>query len=546
MPHPSHWLDILWRWAVPALGLLGALWQARQYRMAGQLGLLGRSGLRWLLLGLALSQVFILFLLAANGRDTALWPSAGSLAAAAGMAWASRQATRQVHPGLRGFLRPIPRDALEKIDWESAPGRDRRVARWLLLRLLPFLPAAATGAYVLVNQAFPSPAMWAAAPALLCPALIIPFRRLWAASLLLLPMALAMGGQAYALRSHLPAGDWTRPITKVRCTSQIQLSLDGKAAWCADSLSERVFRLDPYTGRVSLEVEVASVYDVLAADGARAWVYQNPAQGLVLVEAGQQTAVALNFAYQGAAQADGSLYAIDHSGALLRARPGEDARRVTLVEGLLNNTANVVRVAPDGTTWVGSVGGASYSPAGSARWQVIPRGEYLPGPVRDISFGPGGSVWMLWSYLAASGNTVVWGVSSRLCGTEMPCDPASTAGGDEGQPGSWTVTTFRGFTPFRKLVRKPEPGGFYVDDRNTAWLILLDYAKREAVLAIFQLSEGGSVTSRSSSLRGVYSLGAFAPPGFAGLAGAYGLVPDGRGGVLLYVGETGPLRHWEP
>lgn len=514
MFQPAHWLNLYWSVFFPLAALLPALSRWRAFRAGWRRGLISRTDLLWLAAALAGSQAFVLLLLVSRVRETALWPPLSAGLAALVMAAGARRAARGAHPGLRGFLRPLPRDGLEMIGWETREGRRRRNLWWAARNLAPSLPAMLICAYALANQSLYWPGWWLIALAPLGPALIVALPRTWPAPLLLLPVALAMGGRALQTRETLPPGRWFTPVTGATCTSRVHLDLDRSAAWCADGANGQVYRFDPRSGWVAFQAQVESAAWVAAANSQQAWVLQNPARGLIHLDEAGQSRLRINLFARGAVDRDGRLWVIDLVGTLYVAEAA-GLRALRSRDGLLANTANTVKVAPDGGVWVGSIAGASHLPAGESAWRNFSRRQGLPGSVKNIAFAPDGSPWFLWETLSADHGRIVWGVSRQADGAWERYELGGRTGLD--------TPTFE--------------DALAVDGLGRVWFTAPSYVRRQAFLGVLTPNIGQV---------SLYLQGDFVPSGLIAYPPALGVVDDGQGGVYLYNPSHAPLRHWKP
>ena len=529
MLHLSHWLPLFWWLLLPALSFAAALDQHRNYRRALRRGLVSAAGYGRLSVALAASQVFVLFLLASNPYDSAAWPAVGAVFSAVVMLAAARRAAADTHAGLRGFLRPLPRDGLQQIEWETASNRGQRRAGWAVRRIIPFLPPILVCAYVLSHLTDRWPGLWLVAPAFLGPMSIVPLRRYWLAPVVLLPLAVATGWHSLQLRDSLSPGRWTTPITGAACSGQVQLTLDREHAWCVDGLTGSVYRFRPRSGLIDLEVRVDQAFQMLAVDASQAWILQRPLRGLIHFVGGRQVEVKLNFASQGAVDRAGRLWTVDSSGKLQVIDSAGRLQRLMAADGLLSNTANVVKVGPDGSVWIGSVGGVSYLPAeevrslptlpddGSRRtpvgWRRVRRHDGLPGTVQNIAFGPDGSIWFVWTVF--TGSRARWGLSAW-------------------KGGEWQVFELR---PATGLDSPVSPDSLAIDSLGRAWFTAVSYAQEENFLGLLAPATGEV---------SLYALGHFATLSTIAYPGPHGVVSDGSGGIYVYSPGNAPFRHWRP
>jgi hypothetical protein len=286
-------------------------------------------------------------------------------------------------------------------------------------------------------------------------------------------------------------------------------------AWCVDLAAGRVTALDPRLGTLAagLGQPVTNAARLFAAGGESGWVQQNPAQGLVRVGPGGPEPVRVLSAQVGATDFDGRLWVIDVSQELTVYVPGGGAQRLSSRDGLLNNTANVVRVSPAGDVWVGSISGLSVLRRGAEAWQSIDRSAGAPGAVQAIAFGLDESVWVLWQVLPGYTGFFDWGLSALY------------------PDGSWR---------HRALGREVQLGLALVEDPlaidglGRAWLATHTDAPPQRVLIV-----AGPDGAPQRYLLGPYS------PTNSLWRDPFGVVPDGTGGIWLYEGDEG-WWHWRP
>jgi hypothetical protein len=430
-----------------------------------------------------------------------------------------------VHPGLRGLRRPLPRDGLDLIATEA-----RRAAVLGRLALpgrawLAVLPALALLAWLAAQ----APARWLdlALLALLTPAplLLVPYRWQWALpALLWLPLGV-LAARALTLQPALPAGWWLSPLAAAPCPALLRAEPGQPHAWCVDPAT-RAYRLDALSGRVLDQWRVADAARVFAAAPGAAWVQQLPARGLVQLAPGAAPQpIAVRSAVQGAADAGGRVWVIDVGQQLWVVEPGAEPRRLRAAEGLLNNTASVVQVSPAGDVWVGSIGGASVLPAGAAldapgAWRRLGAPLGAPGAVLNFAFGPDGTVWMLWQPSPGYSPSSDWGVSGLA------------------PTGAWTHLPLGPRTGL-DLPRADNP--LAVDGQGRVWFVTQSIPLHTRTLGVADPEPGAAPA--------LYPLGPFPTAGpYAYPAGAwrdgYGVIPDGAGGVIVYVGPAEPWRRW--
>jgi hypothetical protein len=507
----SRWISLYWLWLLPALTVLATLIRFRYLRLAHRRGLIALSGRRWTVLALAGAQALIWFTqLSLIYPTNILLPLVG-LAALGLTVIALRNARPHLHSGLHGLQRPLPRDGLELI--ERGERRRRTLPRWLAL-----LPALGLLIYIAAHH----PAQWLGfsllALTFIAPLILIPYRRYWLLPLLLLPSSLVVLMQALALRDVLPHGNWAAPITGAQCQGQLRVS--APRAWCVNPFTGTVYQFDLPTGLVTFRTEIPESARIFAANADQSWIQQNPAQGLMRVEAasGAATTVRALSAHSGAADSQGRLWVID-VGDELTVYDGESATPLRAREGLLNNTAFAVKVSPGGDVWVTSIEGVSWLPEFEIEWRTLNLRTELSGAVRNLAFAPDGSVWLLWQ----ARNARSWGV---------------------------VVVTRNGLLANRvdlgALTGLPFPApedALAVDGLGRAWFVSQSVSPREKYLGLLTFETGQPLTS-------LYSLGAFAASGPFVYGGplwenSFGVVADGEGGILLFNGEAG-WRHWKP
>jgi sugar lactone lactonase YvrE len=520
----ERWLSLYWAWLLPALAVLGTLARWREVRRARRWGLISRRGWRWLSAGLAAAQALIWLTWLALIYQTNFWLAGGGLAAIGLMLLAGRTARAEVHPGLHGFQRPLPRDGLELIEREQHVGRPGDRLKWGLGPWLPLLPALSLILFIASYDPsrwldFGSLALSLAAPLLLTRGA---YRRHWIALLLLGPPLIFLMAQALSLHAALPAGQWITPITGARCTGQIRMVRAGRA-WCANARTGAIYQFDLRTRVVTVKQHVTEGVRVLAANGERGWVQQVPARGLVRVSADAVEALPVRSAHAGAADAEGRLWVIDAGSELVVYAGADPPQKLFAKDGLLNNTANVVKASLKDDIWVGSIGGVSWLRAGERRWQTFGRESGVPGAVINFAFAPDGSTWMLWQARPGYGALSDWGVS-RLT--------------PEG------VTLHLALGPQTGLEAPRCEDALAIDKHGRLWFVTQSIPRREKFLGVVAPTLGARPQ--------VYSLGHFATRGPYAYGGSglwqnsFGVVADGQGGILLYNGDAVTWRHWSP
>ncbi len=515
-------LSLLYLALLPILATLPALARLRRAQAAHTRGLLRPPGWHWLLAGLTAAQALIWLALLSLIYPTRLeWPLAALLALAV-LVVAAHSARAHAHPGLHGLRRPLPRDGLDLIEREQrAARRPFRARLWARIQpVAPLLPAL----LVLASLAALAPARWFSlallALTLTAPLLLIPYRRLW---LLPLGLALPLGvllSQALVLRPSLPPGWWTQPLTTAHCLGALSLAGDPPRAWCVDVFRAQVAGFDPASGRLAVRADVPEAVRLFAANGPFAWVQQNPAQGLVRVGAEGVRSIRVGSAQTGAADPQGRLWVIDVSQELSLYQPDGTEQRLRAADGLLNNTANVVRVSPAGDVWVGSFNGLSVLRAGAADWQTIDRAAGAPGVIHSLAFGPDGGVWMLWQPRPGYGVVFDWGLSALY------------------PDGTWV---HRALGPETQLELSRSEHPLAIDSQGRAWFVTQSLPRHERYL--------GLVTSGQPPQ--VYPLGPFPAAGPYAYSGplwrdTYGVLNDGQGGIILYRGPEEGWWRWRP
>jgi hypothetical protein len=456
--------------------------------------------LRWLLVAFIASQIHIGLLILSSRYQTSIWPPVGALITA-------------LIVGLASYR------------FSSHPAGSFQEGQPKLLRVLeaikctfPFLIAIVIGGYVLSQQNMRWPGLWLVLLALISPLLITskPRKRLWLAPFVLLLIALLFGHQSMKLREALPSGHWSTLMTGASCTSAVQLELDREHAWCTDETTGQVYRFSPRTGLVFQGYQVESGSQTFSANANQAWIMQNPVQGLVLVESGRQVQVKINLPRQGTLDPEGRLWVIDVSGFLWVSSRGEEWKRIKAVDGLLDNTARFVKVAPDDSVWVGSYSGVSILSPGESIWQHITRRDGIPGAIIGIAFGTNGETWYLWERISAYQENSRWGVSrwdgyqwihielGKRTGLDVPSSQHAMA----------------------------------IDGLGRVWFVAPSFKQHTNYLGI--------ITPHSGVIA-LYILGPFelAPRGYP-VPGFHGVLDDGNGGIFLYSPTFAPIRHWRP
>ncbi len=507
------WMSLFWAWLLPALAALPALTKLIYLIRARRRDLIRRRGWRWLLAGLAAAQALIWLTMRAVVFPADPWLPLAGLLAVGVMVAALRAAGPDVHAGLRGLQRAIPADGLALIARELTRRRGR--GRWVA----PLLPALILITLVLIQQPQRWLALIALAVTLAAPALLVTGRwRAW------LPIGLApalavLASQAWLLRAELPSGAWAWPVTGARCAGPMRLA--PPAAWCLNVRAAVIYRFDLASGVVTLAARVPEVARIVAATPERAWVQQVPTRGLVSVPPDAKERVPFGSAASGAMDAGGRLWVIDVGQELTLYEDGL-GRAMRSTDGLLNNTANVVKAAPDGTLWVGSISGVSWLRPDTGEWQRLGRETGLPGAVTNLAFGSDGQVWLMWQRRLGYVRPHEWGVSAMSPDGSLRHYELGLASGLEAPAGDAALAT---------------------DARGRLWLVSQSIIRRERFLVVAEIS--------AEIATEIYSLGGFPTAGLyaygTGLwPESHAVMSDGAGGITLYSGETEPWLRWRP
>ncbi len=513
----SRWLSLYWMWLLPALAALATLARWRAFRAAHRRGLLSPAGRRWLLVALAAAQALIWQTQLSLTYSTALeWPI-GGLAALGVMLMALRAARAGAHPGLHGFQRPLPRDGLELIERERQTSPVCKSGE-VLRRFWPLFPALGLLFYLAASVPARRFDFALLGLVLTAPLWLIPYRRQWLAPILLAPALLILLEHAFTLRAALPPGQWVTPLTGARCTGPVK-AVAGQA-WCLSAFTGAVYQFDLTTGVVSREAHVLEGARLFALTDASAWVQQVPARGLMRVSNGQVEFVPVRSAHSGAADPSGRVWVID-AGAELSVYAEGQASLLNSANGLLNNTADVVKVSPQGEVWVGSISGVSVLRAG--QWETYDRSAGIPGAVINVAFPPeaDGSAWLMWRVSPGYSALSDWGVSLLTAeGVQRHLELGALTG----------------------LEAPRVEDALAVDGEGRLWFVTQSIPRREKYLGV--ATPDASVD--------LYSLGRFATSGPYRYGGSglwqtsFGVVADGAGGILVYNGEAQPWRHWRP
>ncbi len=503
-----------WRLLLPAAAAAGLWWRYRQMQPAARLGLARPRAWRRLQGALALAGALQALALASLHLETALWAPGLALLATGGAAVLARQAAAEVHPGLRGFTRPLPTDGLAIIERDlRAKAHAARSWAW---RLAPVLPALT----VLLLPAALDPRRWwlwlAVGMCMLAPILVMPLRPFW---VLMLPILFALGvliWNSADLKARLPQGTWTTPWLAARCSARVALAGDG-TAWCVNILTREAVHFRLSTGAVLDRYRVNDGWEVVTANPLGAWVNRKPFNRLTYLSDGQAQDVDLLYPIEAVGPVSDELWFIDGLRRLLvYAGPGLPDR-ITTRHALMPSAANVVKVTPDKTVWVGLVSGVSWREPATGMWRTYGRSEGVRGSVRDLALGPDGTVWLLQTFDYARFESV------------------------------WLLSPLRGETVGHSvdLARltglSPAPGrdAIAVDGLGRVWFTAASYTGWEKFLGV--LNPDGSLAYPPFSLGRLTSTD---PYRFQDVA--YGVLSDGKGGIYLYNGEHEPLRHWRP
>jgi hypothetical protein len=543
-------ISLLFTYILPLLATLPVLYRLRAARAAQRRGLLRQRGWHWLLRALAASAAMLWLAQAALVYRASPALPAAALAALGVMLAGAYLARRDLHPGLRGFRRSLPRDGLEIIERETQRPPIWRRALLRLRPVLTLLPALLVLGTIAAHQPNRWPGFALLALLLPAPLLLVPWRWQWLLPAgMALPLALLLS-QAAAMASGLPAGSWAWPISGARCPGVVRAAPEQPRAWCADARTGRVYAIDLPGGRLAARADVSEAARVFAASGSTGWVQQIPAHGLVRVTAEGRAApepLRVNSAHQGAADIDGRLWVIDVSRELTLFEPGHPARPLGTRDGLLNATANVVRASPRGDIWVGGISGLSRLRRGSSTWETIDRQQGVPGAVLDFAFGPDGAVWLLWQERPGYGAQTDWGASRLL------------------PDGTWLHLPLGTLTQL-DVPRSEAP--LAVDGQGRLWFATQSLPRRVKVLGIVAPAAvsaaadadgtGGAdgangangADAATQNIRvALYPLGAFETTGLYVYGGSlwrdtYGVAADGTGGVLVFSGPAGEWMRW--
>jgi hypothetical protein len=522
--------------ALPAAALLPAVMRWRAVRAAVRRDLARERGRRWMLAGLGAGLALFGLTLLALVFETRLELPAAGLAVIGVMMVAAARARPALHPGLHGFGRTLPRDGLELVDLET--GERRALRRWLrdaapAASVAPVLALCVFLALRLPERSMGLALLGLAATA---PFTLIPWRWLW-----VMPVWLAFAPgmllwQAARLQPTLPPGWWASPVTEVRCTGAVRMAPDRPQAWCVEASKSTVFAFNPASGLALLEQSVPARASVLSANAAHAWLVDRYAPALV--RAGADGAATLpGYVVAGAVvDRDERLWVFNISDQIFRLEPeyplpandglgeysagfipGGESTLMNTEAGLLGNFAQAVGVSPSGDVWVGSLRGANVLEAGASEWRVVGEAEGVRGPVLGFAFGLEGEVWLLWGAHAPGGSA--WGVSVGRLG------------------GKWEHWLLGAQTQAELPLSTQ---AMAIDRQGRVWLATQSLARQEKLLVVVSPGEGAAN----------YPLGAFPATGPYAYGGSlwregYGVLADGRGGIVLRAGAEGGWR-WLP
>lgn len=516
----SRWISLYWVWLLPGLTTLVTLHRLRQLHLARRRELVAASSARWLFAGFIAAQTLIWIFQLALIYQTNPWLSAISAGLILAMMISARKARAGAHPALRGLQRRLPQDGLEMLRLERRSSRERLLSSDTLFNWSPLIPAWSVIGLVGWAQSgrwmeFVGYGIVAAAPMA-----VAPFKRRWLVSLFLLIPVIFVFAQSLSLSARLPPGRWETPITGVRCPGQIRIQ--GRVAWCLNAETATLYKFNVRSGVVDLEMRIEEGVRVFAANADRAWVQQSPARGLIRVDAATAASSPIRIlsAHSGAADPADRLWVID-VGDELSVHVENEVNQLRSRDGLLNNTATVVRVSPGGDIWVGSVSGLSRLPAGETRWSTLGREAGLPGAIRNFAFEPAPKtgVWLLWQGRGLR----QWGVA-RL--------------GTDGR--------LSGTIDIGSLMHLEFPlaeDALAVDAFGRVWFVSQSIPAREKLLGIHTPGADPPIE--------LYLLGSFPTSGPYAYGGglwksSYGVVSDGEGGILLFNDVTAPWRRWRP
>jgi hypothetical protein len=291
-------------------------------------------------------------------------------------------------------------------------------------------------------------------------------------------------------------------------------------AWCADVSKGIVYQYHLSTGFVLDQYETPNAWEVIAANREGAWFGGQPASQFNYVSGGESKEQDLNTLINGALGAGNAFWFLDGT-RRLHIYDGQKApERLSMQDGLLEDTALVVKSLPDESVWVGSSKGVSRLDPETGEWQTFGRDDGVQGAVIDIAAGPDGTVWLL-NYML---------LNRKGCWANA-YDP-----GDE-----WRHISLSRLTG----LSAPRDGdAIAVDGLGRLWFVALSISDREKFLGV--LSPDGTLAYSLYSLGPYPTDGPFYEYGLGTLPGPFGVLSDGDGGIYLYNGRREPLRHWRP
>jgi len=492
----SRWLSIHWFILLPLVSWLATAFLYRSHRR----NLADPRTLRWLLVALIAHQVYVSLLIFSSFYETVVWIPAGAIFAVLIMALAAYLASSN-----------LPR---------ILPNSQRAIQRFVgtARNVIPYLLAVAIASYVLSQHVLHWSGLWLILLVLISPLIITiqAGKRLLIAPLSLILIALVFSWQSVRLREMLPPGYWRTLMPSASCSSTVQLELDREYAWCTDETTGQVYRFSPRTGFIDQGFYVEYGSQAFSGNANQAWIMQNPTKGLVLVEDDNQVQININLPRQGTLDTEGRLWVVDVSGSLWVSNRGKEWTRMKVVDGLLDNTAEFVKIAPDGSVWVGSYSGVSILSPGQSNWRHITRRDGIPGTIIGIAFSTNDETWYLWNTDSDYQESQHWGVSrwdgyrwihielGAKTGLDIPLSQHAVA----------------------------------VDGMGRVWFVAPSYKQ--------QTNYMGVITPYNGVIE-LYVLGPFelATRGYP-VPGFHGVIDDGNGGIFLYNPTFAPIRHWRP
>jgi len=514
----TRWLSLYWFILIPISSLLSAGFLFRNQRRKFQDVLVPGKVFGWVLLAFLTVQLIVVFLLINSFLEASIWPAVAALVSIPLLFLSHHFIHKNLH---QNFKFQFLRDSLiglNKIEDGSHFSQIRLISLWAAQLFLPFLPGVIIITYVLIHQVERWPGLWLIIIPYLAPILIATWKRkqLWLVSSALTLVSLVFGLHALKLKQTLPQGSWITPITSASCSSTVQLDLERKYAWCANEKTSLVYQFTPFTGFVDQGLFIANSSQTFAGNNSRILIMQNPLKGLVLVENGEQTQIKINYARQGTVDREGNLWVIDVTDTLWVSKADGDWKRLKAVDGLLSNTANVVKTSPTGSVWVGSIGGVNRLVEGATEWQIILRSGTLPGIVQDFAFTLEGEVWYLWEAASAYQERVRWGVSIWKDFQWKHIELGTETG----------------------LDYPTSPQAVAIDGIGRIWFVAPSYIQKTNFLGILEPRSG---------VISLYRIGPFdiTPGEGFPIPGYNGVVDDGHGGIFLYNPAFEPLRHWK-